>query len=226
VLAVGAGKAALLVPEELAFDELRRNRAAVQGQEWRLLAPAQVVDRLRGELLSGTALAAQQHGGRSRRHAAKLVVELLHRGGAAEDVAEAPEPAQLVAQLADLGPQLAGARHAPQDRLEPIHVDRLHHVVGGAEAERFHRAFDAGVTGDQHHLGGFARLQVGHQLDALAVGKLQVGDHDVRLQPGHMDARGAQRVCGCHGEAFGLGELAQPFERFGIVVYEQEVWHL
>ena len=41
-----------------------------------------------------------------------------------------------------------------------------------------------------------------------------------------LDARGAQRVGLGDGEAFGFGELGQPFERFGIVVYEQEMGHL
>jgi len=140
-------------------------------------------------------------------------------------VTEAAELAQLVAQLADLGAQLARARHAPQDRLQALHVHRLHHVVGGPQAQRLHRALDAGVPGDHHHLGRIARLEVGDQVDALAVGQLQVGEQDVGLQPRHVDARRAQRVGLGDAEAFRLGELAQPFERFGVVVYEQQMGH-
>ena len=121
--------------------------------------------------------------------------------------------------------QLAGARHAAQDRLQALDVDRLHQVVGGAQAQRLDRALDAGVAGDQHHLGRLARLEVGDQVDALAVGQLQVGEQDVGLQARHVDARGAQRIGRGHGEAFGLGQLGQPLERFGIVVYEQEMGH-
>ena len=44
-----------------------------------------------------------------------------------------------LAQLADLLAQLAGARHAAQDRVQALDVDRLHQVVGGAEAQRLRR---------------------------------------------------------------------------------------
>ena len=63
VLAVGAGEAALLVTEQLALDQVGRDRAAVDREERKALAPAQVVDRPRGELLASAALAGQQHGG-------------------------------------------------------------------------------------------------------------------------------------------------------------------
>ena len=125
-------------------------------------------------------------------------------------MAEAAELAQLVAQLADLGAQLAGARHAAQDRAQALDIDRLHHVVGGAQAQRLHRALDAGVAGDQHHLGRLARLQVVDQLDALAVGQLQIGEHHVGLQPRHVDARRAQRIGLGDREAFAFGELRKP----------------
>src|SRR4029077_19066873 len=98
----------LLVAEQLGLDQLRRHRAAVQRQERRFLAPAQIVDGLRRELLSGAALAGDQHRGGGRRYAPERVIELLHRRGRAQDVAEAAELAQLVAQLADLLAQLAG----------------------------------------------------------------------------------------------------------------------
>src|SRR6267142_1190008 len=48
-LPVGAGEGAFLVAEELALDQLRRHRAAVERQEGRLLPPAEIVDGLRGE---------------------------------------------------------------------------------------------------------------------------------------------------------------------------------
>src|SRR5437870_5443195 len=54
-------------------------------------------------------------------------------------MAVAAELAQLLAQLADLGAQLAGARHAAQDRAQALDSDRLHHVAGGAQSHRLHR---------------------------------------------------------------------------------------
>ena len=46
VLAVGAGEAALLVAEQLALDQVRRDRAAVDRQERPLAAAAQLVHGL------------------------------------------------------------------------------------------------------------------------------------------------------------------------------------
>ena len=68
-------------------------------------------------------------------------------------------------------------------------------------------------------------LEVVEQVDAAAVGQLQVDEQDVGLQARHLDARGAQRVGLGNGEPFGFGELGQPFEGFGVVVYEEEMGH-
>jgi hypothetical protein len=54
---------------------------------------------------------------------------------------------------------------------------------------------------------------------------LQVGEHDVGLQTRHVDARRAQAVRGRHAEAFRLGQLGKPFDRFGIVVYKKKMGH-
>src|SRR5262249_25385650 len=55
-----AREAAALVTEELALDERRRDRAAVDGEERRHTAAAQLMDRLRDELLAGAALAGHE----------------------------------------------------------------------------------------------------------------------------------------------------------------------
>src|SRR3954468_16952693 len=127
------------------------------------------MDGLRGELLPGPALAPEEYRRGSRGDASELVIELLHRLGAAEDVAETPEPAQLVAQLADLGAQLAGLGDAPQDRLQPLDVDRLHQLSGRPQPKRFDGALHARMSGDHHHLRRGTRLEVTDQLDPAPV---------------------------------------------------------
>ena len=57
VPAVRAREAALLVPEQFALDQIGRDRAAVHREERFVLAPAELVQRLRDELLPGAALA-------------------------------------------------------------------------------------------------------------------------------------------------------------------------
>ncbi len=58
----GAGERALLVTEQLALEQFRRQRRAVHLHEW--LAPPRraLVDRARHELLADAALATNQHG--------------------------------------------------------------------------------------------------------------------------------------------------------------------
>ena len=140
-------------------------------------------------------------------------------------MAEAAEPAQLLAQVADLGAQLVRARHALEDRAQPLDVDRLHDVVGRARAQRVDRAFDRRMAGDHHHFGRLALLEIVDELDAVAVGKLQIGQQHVGPHLRQLNARGAQRARFGDGEPFAFDELGQPFELFGVVVYEQDVWH-
>src|SRR5262249_21375128 len=102
VLPICAREAATLVAEELALDELRSDGAAIERQERRLTATAQLVDRRRREPLARAVLAHQQRRSRCRRHAAQLIVEHLHSLRAAENLAEAAELAKRIAQLADL----------------------------------------------------------------------------------------------------------------------------
>ena len=75
VLPVGAREAALLVPEQLALDEVWARSRRSSRQERPLPATDQVVDRLRGQFLAGAALAHQQHGRGGRRHPIELIVQ-------------------------------------------------------------------------------------------------------------------------------------------------------
>src|SRR5207253_10965865 len=59
----GAGEGALLVAEELAFDEPARQRRAVHLHQGAVAAGAPRVDGPRDELLAGAGLTRDQHGG-------------------------------------------------------------------------------------------------------------------------------------------------------------------
>src|SRR6202034_424757 len=96
VTALGAGEAAALVAEQLALDEGRRDGAAVERQERRLGAPAQVVQGLRREVLAGAALADQEDGGLGGSHPVDHLVDLQHRVGGAEKEAETPHLGRLL----------------------------------------------------------------------------------------------------------------------------------
>ena len=59
---VGAGERALLVAEQLALDQLARDRRHVDGDERAVAALAEIVQRARHQLLAGAGLAGDQHG--------------------------------------------------------------------------------------------------------------------------------------------------------------------
>ena len=58
---VRAGERAALVPEQFALEQLRRERRAMHRHEFRLVPPAQVMDRVRRQLLAGAAFALDQN---------------------------------------------------------------------------------------------------------------------------------------------------------------------
>src|SRR5262245_5154902 len=76
---LGARERATLMAEELALDEPRRDRGAVDLDERRPRPRAEPVDRAAHELLARAALARDEHARLGRRHAIDLLVEPLHR---------------------------------------------------------------------------------------------------------------------------------------------------
>ncbi len=79
------GEGALLVAEELALEEVARNRGAVDRDILRLGAARELVDRVRDDLLAHPALAGDEDGGVGAGNAADELVDILHRGGTADD---------------------------------------------------------------------------------------------------------------------------------------------
>jgi hypothetical protein len=241
---LGAGEAAALVPEQLALDERRRDGAAVERQERRLAAPAQLLQRLRGEILAGAAFADQEHRGVGRRHPLDHLVEPEHRFGRAEQQAEPVERRAAVRGAVGrrrrrrcrrgapaAGRRVAGTGDAAadadvgQNAFQAADVERFGQVVAGAETQRLHGAFDVGVAGHQHHFGGGAAFQILQQVDAAAVGQVEVDQRHVRGAMAHLRARVAQGAGGVGGEALSLDQLGESGKEIGIVIYRKGVGH-
>src|SRR5690606_2051696 len=158
VLAHRAGEAALLVAEELALDQLRGNRSAIDREEWTLAATALLVDRFRDDLLAGSAFADHEHVDGGRRDPLDLRVDVAHGRRAATQLAEAVDVAGTASRGA-LGRSGRGryrpvgtrrTRQAIEHPAQPLEVDRLDQVIGGAEAQGLDRGVDARLAGDQH----------------------------------------------------------------------------
>ena len=78
VLPVGTGKASLLVAEDLAFDQLRRDRAALDRQKRMALPPRMRMNILRNQFLAGAAFAQQQYAGLGRCDTRDMFAQRLH----------------------------------------------------------------------------------------------------------------------------------------------------
>jgi hypothetical protein len=75
----GAGEAAALVTEQLAFHELGGDRAAVDGHERRLRAGPAFMNHARNQFLAGAGLTADVHRRLTARDATDHLAQLLHR---------------------------------------------------------------------------------------------------------------------------------------------------
>src|SRR5216110_2476004 len=150
---------ALLVTEELALDQLARERRAVHLDE-RLRAPrAVVVERVGDQLLPRAARAADEDRQIRVRHLADHVEHALHRRA-----------------LADQAPEAIRAR----DLLELVVVEGLGDVVGGAQLHRFHGDLLRAEGGD--HDDRRLRRVLAHpaqHLHAAHTLQAEVGDDEV-----------------------------------------------
>ena len=92
----GAGEGAALVAEQLALDQLARDRRHVDGNEGAVAPAAVVVQGARHQFLAGTAFAVDHHREVGRGEPGDGAVDLLHRRTAADqrqfilDVADRP----------------------------------------------------------------------------------------------------------------------------------------
>src|SRR5262249_639896 len=85
---VRAGGGAALVAEELALDEVERDRAAIDPDHRAGAARAQRVDRVRDELLPGAGLADEEHGGVGRSDPLDVLEDAPDRRALADDLTE------------------------------------------------------------------------------------------------------------------------------------------
>ena len=85
----GAGEGAALVAEQLALDQVRRDRAAIEHHERALLARRVIVQRLGDQLLADAGLARDEHGGIALRELLEPREHLAHLDRAADHRAEA-----------------------------------------------------------------------------------------------------------------------------------------
>ena len=90
--AIGAGKRAALVAEQLALDQLLGQRGAVHRDQRRLRARSSPMQLARDQFLARAALPDDQHAARNRRDARDRITERPHRRAVADERRLAIEP--------------------------------------------------------------------------------------------------------------------------------------
>src|SRR5437899_59942 len=99
------GERALHVSEELALEQVVRDRRTVHADKWLMPANAAVVNRPRDEFLAGARFTLDEDGRRRRRDHGNLFEHLAERGTRADDAIRGLAPGVL-AQIGIFEPQL------------------------------------------------------------------------------------------------------------------------
>ncbi len=176
-----AGERAALVAEQLGFDQLARQRRAVDLDERAFLPLTVLVNGARHELFARAVLAVDQHAGVGRRHRFDEVEQLPHLVAARDDVREARVVAQLFFQPLVFGRELELLGGLVEHDEQHVGVDRLLDEAEGAGLHRLDRLRHAAVAGDHDDLRLRAGLlEIAQQVDAVGIGQHQVHQDDFR----------------------------------------------
>ena len=216
-LLFGAGERASFVAVEFAFDQLGREEGAADFDVRETVAVAAAVDRRRHQVLAHARLAAQQHVG-----VAAAQISIIRRTWAM--AAERPMIAW-IASAAGAGwsggwvrAGFSLALDSRQQRQDVFVAERFGEEVERAELDRFDGHGNAAVGGhhDDFHVGQRALLDPFEQFDAVELGHLHVGDHDVeprlpRLRIASSPSRGGHDLVALGREVVGQGDAFDLF---------------
>jgi hypothetical protein len=146
-----AGERALLVAEQLRFEQVFGNRGAVDGDERSVVARAERVQRPREQLLAGAALALEQHRRVGGRRAVQRLRHLLQLGVVPDDERRAAALRELVLQDHVLGGEPPLDERALHHQQQVIGIHRLGEEVERALLHRRHGVLDAAKRRHDDH---------------------------------------------------------------------------
>jgi len=179
----GTGEGAALVAEQLALEQLARDRRRVDGHEGQRAAMARCVQGARDQLLAGAALAGDQHRHVAARHAADGL-EGVEQGRAAshQALARRRAPRHLAAQRAHLALECAAAQSLLDQRARLLGSEGLGQIIERAALHGFDGVLEGVLRRHDHHGDlAAARLHVVEQVEARGPGHAQVEEGDLEL---------------------------------------------
>jgi len=220
---VGAGEGAFDVAEELAFDEVGGEAAAVDDDKGEVAAGAGVVDGAGDEFLACAGLAGDEDGLAGGGDVGDLAEELLHAGGVADEAGEFVAGLEAGAHAAVFEQDGAAFGEAVDAEEEVLGGEGFGDVVVGAELHGGDGGGDGGVAGHEEDIdAGFAGIDLEEEVETGHGGQDEVGEDDV-------DVGGAQFGEGLFGGGGGEGAIAIALEESsadgadaGIVVDDED----
>ena len=222
-----AGEGALLVAEQLAFEQVLGDRRAIYRDERPVGAVARLVQALGEQFLARPARAEQHHRDRGARHPLDGARHLHHLGRAGDQAAEhgllgtgrGDEPAVLLLDLVQ-------RESAPHDQPERVDIERLLVEVVGAALDRLQRALACAVAAGDDHLGvGLQfhdRVEDGEAFGgAVGVGRQAEIERDHRRRLGAQGGNRAVAVARDHDGEVVIGPLELRLQP-GIVLDDEQ----
>ena len=189
--------------EQLAFEEIARDRRAIDGDERPVLALRQAVDRGGTELFPGAAFPGDEYRRRRRRRALYDPIDRLHRERAPDQPAELIAPELFLEGFHRVG-ELAPLERVAHGHAQALARQRLDDEVEGPLAHRFDRGIDRALRGDDDHFGRQSALfDLAQDVDAVHVGEIDIQRHDIGRTVVELREGFAAGLHGCRTDAFG-----------------------
>ena len=220
----GAGESAPHVAEQRRFQQLRRQRSAVDRHE-HLVRPRGVgVDGFGHQLLTRAGLTGDQDGGPAGGHLGHQVEHPHHPLALANDVGKAVALLKSPLEVSVLIFEAPPRDHAVDLDDQLVVVPGLGKIIVGAQLERLHRGIHRAISRDQED-GGLA-VALADFLQYLHPGTVrhhQIEQHQVVAAGLHfVEAFGAV-LRQVHRVAFGCEQVLEAFADVGFVVDHQNV---
>jgi hypothetical protein len=156
-----ARERALLVAEQLRFDQIRRDRSAVDAEERKIAARRVEVDGPRDQLLAHAALTEDEHRCPKRRDAEDPVEHRAHRGGVADEVLDAVVLRNLVLEKGQTRVEVVPLEEAHEPSAQLERVGRAEDVIVGALPQEAYGIEDARGVDDEEDRGRRCRAAKG-----------------------------------------------------------------
>ena len=203
-----AREGAAFMTEQLAAEQVRRDRTAVDRDEL-AFAPAAVVDRARDQFLAGAALAMQEHGHVVPRDPLDVLEQRDHRRAVPDHAAE------LVARGRMRACVQARTLEQPVDG---IRAQRLDQIVDDRQAHRAHRRVHAGMAGDDGDLAQGRQIHLVEQLHAVSIGQVQIENGQIEIAAARQAAGLAQGARAAHRTVAEHREIRQQRLELEVVI--------